>query len=228
MPNNPEGIDMAKTAGEWSFLDTTAPPPANGQIRLSQTVQSEASLMWISRNTATGVDATAALTGILPGERIRLENKNDPSKWQVYAVTGMPVVSASHVEYPVIWVEGGVAIPQQRTFVSTEPAGNASIPVDITPLMKANVGSVEVIGHILREDLVFPSDGPHGFAPGLTKRQWYAGQAMVGFISAAPANAPLMGGRLAEYCFKAADSMLALEAAEEAGKTPPLVGSRRG
>jgi hypothetical protein len=214
-------------AGEWQFIDTLVPPPANGQIRLNQTVQSTATLIWVSRNTATGVDASAALTGILPGQHIRLENKNDPSKWQNYTVTGPANAFLSHVEYPVAWVDGGGAVPQQRTFLHALPSGATSVPVDIMPLMAANVGSVEVIGHILREDLVFPSDGPHGFAPGLTKRQWYAGQAMVGFISAAPANAPLMGGRLAEYSFKVADSMLALEAAEEAGKTPPLVGSKR-
>jgi len=120
----------------------------------------------------------------------------------------------------------GMAAVASTGNVSVLAKQNVSIPVT-APVMKADSGSVDIVGHIYLPGMAYPSDTPVGFSPGMTLRQFYAGQAIMGFISASNVPASnLMGGKLAEYAFKLADSLIAYEKGEATGKPPTTIVGR--
>jgi len=217
---------MATLLGEWQFIDTLTAPPSTGLIRLNQVAQATATKLWVNRTTATGANATAVLQGILQGQDIRLDNKTDASKWQTYTVTGPPVTVTTHLEYPVAWKAGGGAITQQRSLLYSLPAGNVSVPLEPHHSLEAHVGNVDITGQLVIRDFAFPFQGKTYTNTGLSIRQWYAGQAMVGFLSGKAVNANLIG-TLATYAFKVADSMIAFEEAESDGTPQPIVGAAK-
>lgn len=54
----------------------------------------------------------------------------------------------------------------------------------------------------------FPSQGPYPVSAGMTLREWYAGMAMLGFLSGRPSNGTVSMVALAEQSFKFADEMM--------------------
>ena len=139
------------------------------------------------------------------------------------------------MELPIVWLAGGESLTANviLSIVSsvTRLAGNAamiqlgspvasiavSIPVASTDMV-ASVGEVDIVGDILLSGQAFPSVTPMGFSPGMTLRQWYAGQAMLGFAS----NSVIANliGKVSAYAFKVADSMIEYEAMM---KGPPAI-----
>lgn len=75
-------------------------------------------------------------------------------------------------------------------------------------------------------DFAYPSALGFGEALGLTKRQWFAGQALAGLFSN-PAAINMPGAGLANMCFAAADNMIAYEQREAEGELPPVAGEDR-
>src|SRR5207342_3969110 len=75
-------------------------------------------------------------------------------------------------------------------------------------------------------DFAYPFAGSDYVCPGMTMRQWYATNAMLGFISSNTSAANLVG-RVAVYAFQVADSMIAFEEKERQGYTIPVVGGNR-
>jgi hypothetical protein len=247
-PPHPEQLPALAPAGEWNYINTVTAPPASGQIRLDNVTQTAATHVWVHKTTATTADASAALLAILKNQEISVYNKTDPTKGQVYAVTGIPIDGGSYVDYPVVWKRSGSggAFPAQRTVLevvstpatvlidgqsmqagttaTTHKLGYA-VELDVKCLT-AHAGHLEVTGQLISFDYFHPFEGLHLTSAGITKRQWYAGQAMVGFISNAVA-ANLLYGQLAEWCFRAADSLIAHEAKEAAGITRPPAGGKQ-
>lgn len=97
-------------------------------------------------------------------------------------------------------------------------------------------GTAPVIrGDIYTYDYAYPGITPLGTSQGLTKRQWYAGQALMGLMAnpdtlnmpGQSLTNPGGGKGLALMAFAAADAMLDYEIAEAEGWTPPLAGSER-
>ena len=210
--------------GEWQFIDTTTPPPSSGQIRLNQEVQKNATLMWISKTTATNANATNALLAINAGEKLQIADKDEPTKWQTYVVTGTPApTTTTHMEFPIAWVSGGLEVPEQRIIIEVIAPGNVQVLIDTLPRLQVHTDTVKVKGVLVSNDFAYPFIGQQTISTGLTKRQWYAGQAMMGFI-ASQATSSNMLKTLAPYCFKAADSMIEFEAKEADGVKPPIVG----
>jgi hypothetical protein len=91
--------------------------------------------------------------------------------------------------------------------------------------MRAETSAVDVKGHILIPGMVYPFDTPTGFSLGMTLRQFYAAQALMGWV-ASTAGTPTANliGKAAEFSFKAADNLIAFEKAEAAGKPETIVG----
>jgi hypothetical protein len=209
---------------EWMFFTTTSAPPATGQVRLNHSTQKNATLMWIHSITANGNDASVYLATVDAGEVIDITDKDDPAKWQRYSVTAQPTNKGSYVEVPVVWNAGGSNVVQQRVTL-TLPLADAVTTVTGFAL-HTKLGGVGITGQLVTRDFAFPFDGKVYTSPGMTLRQWYAGQAIIGFCSVAnTTTANLMGGKLAEYVFKLADSLIAFEAREAAGYQRPPVGS---
>ena len=96
---------------------------------------------------------------------------------------------------------------------------SANIEV-VGPGMVVDAGYPIVTGHVVVDEFAFPFDNPVGISGGLTKRQFYASQALIGFIS--NSIAANLIGNVAAYCFKVADSMVA---EEEKGIPTPAVSA---
>jgi hypothetical protein len=241
-PPHPEQWPVILNPGEWNFIGTLTAPPSSGQIRLDNAAQTSATKMWVHKLTATGSDASTALAGIEKGMEVTIANKSDAAKTQTYAVVADPINNSGYVELPVLWQRGGgSAIPAQRTVltvtvvstsVSAPVTGNQMaaltspptvavsmsciVPVHGTP-MQAHASPVDIAGQLITFDYAYPFDGKNYTSPGLTKREWYAGMALQGFIAKGIAHNLI--GKVSEYAFKVADSMLA----EEARRAPPPV-----
>ena len=222
--------------GEWTFINTVTPPPANTQLRLNNGGQDKATRIYVSNITVNGINATDFLMGLIPGCSVRLVTKGDATKWQSYAISGEPIQQSGYVELTVTWLAGGTNLAQAAVMFTpiammvratgsavTTQIGSAttsirvSIPVASTDMV-ASVGEVGVVGDILLSGQAFPSVTPMGFSPGMTLRQWYAGQAMLGFAS----NSVIANliGKVSAYAFKVADSMIEYEAMM---KGPPAI-----
>jgi hypothetical protein len=56
---------------------------------------------------------------------------------------------------------------------------------------------------------VFPNSNSCGNENGLTLRDWFAGQALAGYVVRFPETGETLPERAAEYCYEMADAMLA-------------------
>jgi len=221
----PEDTQMA-LIGEWQFINTLTAPPASGQLRLNQTIQKNATLMWVHKTSATGLNATAQLAEVKEFDELRIQDKDEPDKWHVYAVNGTPVSATSHMQFPVAWVRGGLDVPQQRLTFEVLPPVNQIVVLEPLPGLAAHTAHVEVKGQLVTFDYAFPFLGPNVTSPGMTIRQFYAGQALMGFIASQAPAANLIG-KVAPYCFTVADSLLEFERKESEGIKVPIAGTPR-
>lgn len=209
---------------EWNFVTTMTPPTTSGQVRMNNNNQKNVTLLWIDEVTANGNDATPYLAALKTGKDIRLNDITDPAKWQTYTVTANPIDKGTYVECPVIWKAGGLTLLAARVVIDL-PLVHVSTAVTGFSLATA-IGGVGITGQLVTRDFAFPFDGRVYTSPGMTLRQYYAGQAIIGFCSLPNTTASnLMGGKLAEYVFKLADSLIAFEASEAMGYHRPPVGS---
>jgi hypothetical protein len=139
--------------GEWNYINTITAPPASGQLRLNNTAQQSATLMWVHKTTANAIDRT----------------------------------------------RGNGTVPQQRVIFVILPGSQTA-------------------------DYAYPSTSPAGTHLGLTTEQYYATQAMIGFIGAGVAE-NLVYGQLAEWSFTVAKSMAAQEKRVAKGESRPPAGT---
>lgn len=232
--------------GEWTFINVTAPPPASQQLRLNDGGQNKATLIYVSTLTVNSIDATQYLMGLTPGCVIHLETKGDPTRWQNYTITGEPVTNAGYVQLTVTWLAGAANLAQTSVILNTvavavRATGGAMtvqtkavtftsrVSVYIaSPMleMKAQTNDLtDIRGQAISFDYAYPFEGRNLASPGMTLRQFYASQAMMGFIAAAPPAANLVGA-LANFSFQVADSMIHYERAEKAGFKHPMAGSK--
>jgi hypothetical protein len=149
--------------GEWTWVNTTAPPPANAQIRLNTGGQTSVTAIFVSNITFYGIDASAWLMEMTTGYVIRLEDKSNSLKWQSYTITSNPIAQSGYVELKTSWLAGGqnLSSPSQTmlSVVSSvvRPTGNAATasvgtanavivyPIYVTaPAAQSAVGTVAV------------------------------------------------------------------------------------
>lgn len=120
-PQGEPGADGSSGAiGEWTFNNTTTAPPGSGQVRLNNSNQTLATLMWVSGLTALSKDVIRYLQLFIDEDgRMYIQNKDSSAQWQMYDVTGPIVVGSGYVEVPIAWIEGGTALPAgQRVLLS--------------------------------------------------------------------------------------------------------------
>jgi hypothetical protein len=228
--------------GEWNFVTTYTAPPSTGQVRINNATQTAATLLWVHEVTANGLDAIPVLSQLVPGHVLDMHDKDDPLKWQHYVVTAPPIDKGTYWEIPVAWLKGGNAVTQQRIMFSCVgirvavtgrqmAVSRGSLTVDLSKsvtvylqgaaMIARTPATIESTGETIHHEYAFPFSNAAGISPGMTLRQWYAGQAAMGFISANPA-ANLVG-KLSQLAFRVADSMIAFERREAAGFIEPPV-----
>ena len=226
---------------EWTFSNTTAPPPTFGQIRLNSGGQTNATLIYAHKTTVNSNDASSWLTSLGPGQIVMLRDKTDPTKWQQFLVTGPSVAKTDYWEVPITWMSGGAVLAQQRVYfenpgIQVSVTGTAAtvsggavtvdlsrhVRIDVTGNeMQALAGVIDIQGQLVTREFAYPFQGKYYSSPGMTLRQYYVGQAITGFLASGGPIGNLIGVG-AELCFRVADSMIAFEA-KMAG--PPRIAS---
>lgn len=157
----------------------------------------------------------------LPGQRTTLTSVSVPVTVNVISPT-----LTSLVGYPAFklgWTQP-VTGQQVQALVGIAGAMSLSARIFVSGMeLNAFVGDeFAVNARWLIPNQAFPFDLPIGFSPGMTMRQYYAASALQGFIAGNPA-ANLIG-KVAEYCWKVADSMIKAEQMQAEGMQPPIAG----
>ena len=228
--------------GEWAFVTTYTAPPSTGQVRINNATQTAATLLWVHEVTANGLDAIGILSQLVPGHVLDMHDKDDPLKWQHYVVTAPPIDKGTYWEIPVAWLKGGNAVTQQRIMfscvgirvavtgrqmavsrgnVAVDLSKSATVYLNGTTMVANTNATIESSGDTIHHEYAYPFDNAAGISTGMTIRQMYAAHAMAGFVMANPA-ANLIG-RLPQFAFKLADSMIEFERLESFGFIEPPV-----
>jgi len=185
--------------GEWNYINTLTAPPSTGQLRMNSATQNLATLMWVHKTTANSVDATNFLTAVKKDHEVYFQDKDDATKWQAYKVTAAPTNSGTYMTFPIVWTRGNGIVPQQRAIFVILPGG-------------------------AQDDYAYPSTTPVGTHLGVTVKQYYATEAMIGFITGGVAQ-NLTSGQLAEWSFQVAESMVVQDRMKASGINRPPAGT---
>ena len=147
-------------------------------------------------------------------------------------VTGQPLTAALgtatvQLPHPISVDVTGEAVTAAIGTNTVKTTQHAEVFVTSPMLcMKVQTNDLtDIKGQAISFDYAYPFEGQNLSSPGMTIRQYYASQAMMGFIAAAPPAANLVGA-LANFSFQVADSMINYEKAEKAGFKHPMAGSK--
>lgn len=112
----------------YSLSNTITPPTASGQVRLNDTTQTTATIIYVDYTTSTNTDVHNAFALLKAGARVYLQDKNVGSNYQVYHLTADATdVSANHyVSLSVAWDSGGATIPAGSIVVGVVAGGGAT------------------------------------------------------------------------------------------------------
>lgn len=103
---------------DYLFSGTTTGAPGGGQVRLNNSIQNNATIMWLHYVTSPGLDIKRHLLDMLkPGSHLDLQDKDNSIKNVAFNITGAPIDKTTYVEIPV-QNTGGVAVSPQRVIVS--------------------------------------------------------------------------------------------------------------
>ena len=117
----PAGSQNSTYSGEWNWSTNTNVPPSNGQLRSNTGNVASAIELRFSVRTAANIDAKAALMAITGGNKIRIQQKTDSTRWARYQPTGAKVDNGTYISVPVSFIEGS----------GKEPGGNTALIVSI-------------------------------------------------------------------------------------------------
>ena len=100
------------------FATATSEPPTGTTVRLNNSTQSSATKVWVTNQTYDGIDVVNFLTLVAVGDRLAIQDRDDPTRIQRYDVTGPPVAKTGYVEFPVAWVSGASSLVAQRVMLA--------------------------------------------------------------------------------------------------------------
>jgi len=136
-PAGADGIDgsLYGAVQNYMFNATTAPPPAAGGIRLNNTTQNLATAIYLNyvTNDVNAINLkNYFLQRVHVGDTFYIQDKDLPTKWQLYKLTAAFTDNSTYVTLPVTWLSGATALTAARVIVSRESAGVNS-PVGEAP-----------------------------------------------------------------------------------------------
>lgn len=116
-PAGPVGATgpVGPSTTQWSYnynVATTA-PPANGELRLNNTSQNLATLLWVSNLNEPGTDVSIFLKNITSTSQIFLQDQDNAANYQEYQCTAAPTVESGYVQIPITWSAGGNPVTEQ-------------------------------------------------------------------------------------------------------------------
>lgn len=112
-----EPATISETAG-YNYNTNTSPPPASGQLRMDAQ-PAGATKLYVANVDDDGVDVSAVLHAVAASGVVRVQDRDDATRWMQYNLAGQPVYQAGHVEFPMtVRSAGPVALAAQRVVVS--------------------------------------------------------------------------------------------------------------
>ena len=72
------------------FATATSEPPTGTTVRLNNATQSSATKVWVTNQTYDGIDVVNFLTLVAVGDRLTIQDRDDPTRIQRYDVTSPP------------------------------------------------------------------------------------------------------------------------------------------
>jgi hypothetical protein len=144
-----DGLQYARQSLGWSevthqsyggvqnymFNTSVLPPPAAGGVRFNHATQTLATaifLNYITNDTNAINLKTYFLERVKVGDTFYLQDKDAPTKWQLYQLIAAFTDNSTYVTLPVAWRAGGSALTAARVIISREGA-SVNSPVGEAP-----------------------------------------------------------------------------------------------
>jgi hypothetical protein len=144
-----DGLQYARQSLGWSevvhqsygsvlnymFNATTAAPPAAGGIRFNNTTQTAVTTIWLNyvTNDVNAINLkNYFLQRVKIGDTLYAQDKDAPTKWQLYEITGAFTDNSTYATIPVTWRAGASAITAARVIISREGA-SVNSPIGEAP-----------------------------------------------------------------------------------------------
>jgi hypothetical protein len=136
-PAGADGIDgsLYGAVQNYMFNATTAAPPAAGGIRFNNATQTAVTTIWLNyvTNDVNAINLkNYFLQRVKVGDTFYIQDKDAPTKWQLYKLTAAFTDDKDYVTLPVTWLSGASALTAARVIISRETAGVNS-PVGEAP-----------------------------------------------------------------------------------------------
>jgi hypothetical protein len=132
-----DGIDgsLYGAVQNYMFNATTTPPPSAGGIRFNNATQNLATAIYLNyvTNDVNAINLkNYFLQRVKVGDTFYIQDKDAPTKWQLYKLSAAFTDNSTYVTLPVTWLSGASALTAARVIISRETAGVNS-PVGEAP-----------------------------------------------------------------------------------------------
>lgn len=115
--------------GTWAW-NNQAPPPASGQVRTDTRDWATAAAVAIDRRNDSGTDVSASIAQVALGDRLRLEQTTDPTRFVIFDVRSEETLVTDTYSFSVARLSSGGTLPNSgaRINVMRMPKGSVSGP----------------------------------------------------------------------------------------------------
>ena len=103
-------LQYSQNSGNSNFYlydnsnNITTPPPSNGHIGYNNSVQANATIIYISHLTSDNIDIDIFFTQISTIQEVYIQDKNSSINFIKYKITGTPtIITNSYIEIPVLY-----------------------------------------------------------------------------------------------------------------------------
>jgi hypothetical protein len=144
-----DGLQYARQSLGWSevvhqsyggvqnymFNATTTPPPAAGGVRFNNATQTAATAIYLNyvTNDVNAINLkNYFLQRVKIGDTFYIQDKDAPTKWQLYEMTAAFTDNSTYVTIPVAWRAGASALTAARVIISREGA-SVNSPIGEAP-----------------------------------------------------------------------------------------------
>jgi hypothetical protein len=167
----PEGpMGQSATFLEYMFNSSITEAPSATQVRLNNANQRAATKLWLRKDTAIGFDAAVVLGILSTSYRIAIQDKDDATRLERFAITAQPIDKGLYFEVPITWTSGGTnPLVDQRVYVvlvgvgATGPKGDTGATGGPGPAGSSAYQVAVAAGYVgTPEDWLLTLKGPAG------------------------------------------------------------------
>ena len=146
--NLPSGASLGET---WSFDATiTDADPGSKNFRLDNATQGSATFIYVSDIAESGVDMRNLLLQLKLGDRLYMQQTNDPTRYHLFRATGASVGATNYVKVPVLADSSGVDLVDTEKcafIISFSGVGAGATPPfdDTTAIVKGSADATKLV-----------------------------------------------------------------------------------